>query len=45
MDYTLEITDANNCTSDTVNFMVNNLFINKKPFNGFYVYLTQHMKI
>ena len=36
--YSLEITDANNCVSDTVSYMVNSLSINKDYFKELYVY-------
>ena len=36
--YSLEITDANNCVSDTVSYMVNSLFINRDDFKELFVY-------
>ena len=36
--YSLEITDANNCISDTANYIVNFLSLNKEFYDGFNVY-------
>ncbi|GIR60288.1 MAG: hypothetical protein CM15mP65_28690 [Crocinitomicaceae bacterium] len=38
--YSLEITDANNCVSDTVSYMVNSLFINRDDFKELLCILT-----
>ena len=36
--YSLEITDANNCISDTANYIINFLSLNKEFYDGFNVY-------
>ena len=36
--YTLEITDANNCISDTANYIVNFLSLNKEFYDGYNVF-------